>query len=366
MFSRKVDWNKSKRISLLSIAILMFILISGYVYQSIMVSILFSIFLTYLLLPFTDWLEKKFRGRRALAVLAVVFGLISLLSILVASLLPVIYQEFLGILKLMPIAFDSFINRIEPFKEWLVKSGLIRLETINATIDEFYVMDQVTNQAKGALEKLWQTTPTLLGGALNLVLVPVQLFFLLKDYRRFKEFISELIPEDLQDSMSFFISKVDKTLKSVLKGQLIIAMTLGGLYMVGLSSVNLKSGLAVGAFSGVCRLVPYLDVILGLSLSLAIVVTEGAGFAQFMAVCMVFVIVQILDGMIITPRVIGERARIHPGIVILSIIAFGDWFGFFGVLIAIPLVSIIMVFLEILIPLYLSSSLYTSSSQDVS
>lgn len=356
--TESIDWQRSRRLSIFLVAIFACIVFLFFLYKSLLVSLLFGLFFAYLLSGLTDLLEKKLKLSRTVVVLGIILFFISFFAIIVASLVPIIYQEGIAIVKLLPEAMDYILNKIDPLKEVLAKSGFVKVETINSAFAEFNVVLQVGDQAKAAFQQLWSTTPKLLGGALNLFLVPVILFFLLRDLPKIRKGLRKLIPSDLISPIYYFQSRIDWTLKSVLKGQVMVAATLSILYMIGLSIVGLEFGIAIGAISGVCRIIPYLDVVVGLTMSLVVIVTKTSGFTQLIGVFIVFIVVQSIDGMYITPRIIGQKAGLHPGVVIGSIIAFADWFGFWGVLIAAPVVAIVMVVIEMLIPYYLASPLY--------
>ena len=157
-----------------------------------------------------------------------------------------------------------------------------------------------------------------------------------------------------------FIGRVSDALRDAIKGQAIVAGILAVLYVAGLSMIGLQGAVAIGLLSGICRLIPYLDVIIGGSLSLIVVLSDFQGAGQLLAVAGVFLIVQSLDGMLITPRIIGEKVGLHPIIVIVSIIAFGESFGFWGVILAIPGIAVAKVVWYSAKPFYFASKAYDS------
>ena len=109
------------------------------------------------------------------------------------------------------------------------------------------------------------------------------------------------------------------------------------------------------------RVVPYLDVIVGASLSIIVVLGQGEGLSMIFGVFVVILIVQALDGMLITPRIIVEKAGLHPVVVIASVVAFGDWFGILGILFAVPSVAILLSIVQMAIPYYLNSPFFRGS-----
>ena len=139
---------------------------------------------------------------------------------------------------------------------------------------------------------------------------------------------------------------------------MIVAAILAVLYVVGLSFIGLPQAVAIGVVAGICRMIPYLDVVVGGGLSLIVLLADFQGATQLLSVAIVFLVVQAIDGLLITPRVVGERVGLHPMVVITSVLAFANWFGFWGVLVALPVVAIVKALLVTARPFYLASQLY--------
>src|SRR5690606_10488341 len=113
--------------------------------------------------------------------------------------------------------------------------------------------------ASGTVQNLFNRTSDILGTLVTGLLTPVFLFFFLLDINSIRTFVRSLVPTDLRSSVASFVHAVDRTLKSVLKRQLAVAMILAVLYSIGFSIVGLQYSLAVGVITGLCRMVPYLD-----------------------------------------------------------------------------------------------------------
>ncbi|MBQ46681.1 MAG: hypothetical protein CMP10_04200 [Zetaproteobacteria bacterium] len=354
-----VDWDRVKRLVILNLVFISVIGLGLLLYKALLLSICFGLLVCYLTDPLVDFLTLRLKGQRALAAFCVVLLGAAIVAFLFGFLLPLIYREIFSIIKMLPRAFGFLAEWVAPYRDLALQSGFFGVGTIDAIISEFNIWEQLSVQLRLGVEKVWSNTPSLLSGAINLALVPVLVFFVHADYDHLKSVVSSLIPEDLWEPMNFGWQSIDRTLKSVLKGQITVAVILACLYMMALGSIGLSAGVAIGAIAGLCRVIPYLDVLVGLSLSLVVIITKNSGIGQLIEVCGVFLVVQAIDGMFITPRVIGDKAGLHPGVVIISVIALGDWFGFFGVLVAIPLVATVKVLLEIMIPYYRASSLFT-------
>lgn len=352
------DWPTIRRLVIFSGIIVLGLTFGAIVYQALMLSLSLSLFLSYLLAPLVDKLSSRRPELRPYFCLSMILMLLGFVVIIIAALIPQIYDQLLEISKVFPHAVEYMMGRLEPVRRFILSTGFVESATIDRALGELNIVNQAAMQARGFVEKLWQSTPSLFGRVINFALVPVLLFFLLNDLPRLRLAAQMITPPDLRKPMAEFRDKIDRTLRSVLKGQLLVALSLACLYMFGLSFTGIKGGLAIGAIAGLCRIVPYLDVVVGMFLSLVVIITQHGGVTELIAVCAVFLLVQVLDGMIITPRIIGERAGLHPGVVIASVIAFGDWFGFVGVLIAVPVVAVIKVVLQASLPYYRLSHFY--------
>ena len=353
-----IDWVRIRRLFLFNLIFIGAILLLLVVYRALLLSLIFSLILAYILMPAQEWVVTRTGARRGLSAISLIAALLIIISTLVASIMPMIYRQLLEILKRLPVAVQYLSTIGEPIKRFLIDADVVGPGTIESAVEEFNLLGQVSGQVKSIVEKMWESTPTLLGGVLTSALIPLLLFFILKDFPRLKKIAVVLIPHDLTGSFVRFVERADKKLRSVLKGQLIVALILALLYMIGLGIVGLEFGIAIGAAAGICRIVPYLDVLVGLSLSFVVILTKFTSIGQVIGVCLIFLVVQILDGTLITPRVVGGRAGLHPGVVIVSVIALGDWFGFVGVLMAVPIVALLNTWIESMVPIYLNSTFY--------
>ncbi len=360
-----IDWNRFRRFVYFTVGIFGVLFLLFVLYQAIMVAVSVSCLLAYILVPVVERLDHKYPGRRVWIVTGIVVTLFLALFVIAAALLPAIYYEAEAIFKLFPGAWEYLSRQFDPLKARLVGTGLIGSQTLDEMVSGFDLMGQVTAQIKSGFESVLASAPVVMGGLLNFALIPVFTFFLLKDFAQARQLIHQFIPRDIREMFDAFRLKLDRTLKSVLKGQMTVALVLAGLYMIGLAIVGISNGLAIGFIAGLCRIVPYLDVVVGLTLSLVVIITQNAGMNQLVGVAIVFGVVQALDGMAITPRIVGEKAGLHPAIIIASVMAFGDWFGFFGILLAVPLVATAMVLIEFLYPYYRASRLFAGAPRDV-
>ena len=196
----------------------------------------------------------------------------------------------------------------------------------------------------------------------NAVLIPVVLFYLLLDWKGLVARLLELVPPRLRSTTDSFTQEADAVLGQYLRGQLLVMLILVVYYSVGLSLFRLDLALPIGIFTGLAIFVPYIGFGLGLILAtlaglLEFTGADGASKALLMVV-VVYGAGQVIEGFFLTPRLVGERIGLHPLAVIFALLAFGQLFGFVGVLIALPASAVLLVAVRRIKGQYLGSGLY--------
>jgi len=192
----------------------------------------------------------------------------------------------------------------------------------------------------------------------NLVLAPIVAYYLLLDWSGLVERVKRLIPPRWLGRVQHFLDETDEVLGQYLRGQLLVMGVLAVFYTVGLALVGLKLALPIGVFTGLAVFVPYLGFGLGLVMGLLAAVLQFQSVLGVALVAGVFVVGQVLESMVITPRLLGERIGLHPIAVIFALMAFGHLFGFVGVLVALPASAVLLVALRRLRNAYLASAIY--------
>jgi predicted PurR-regulated permease PerM len=196
----------------------------------------------------------------------------------------------------------------------------------------------------------------------NLVLIPVVLFYLLMDWERFMTGLRTLIPPRYRERTQSFLIDADQVLGEYLRGQLVVMGVLAVYYSVALALFGLDLALPIGTFTGLAVFVPYLGFGLGMVLALLaglleFSATAGPAYALTM-VAVVFGLGQVLESFFLTPRLVGERIGLHPLAVIFALMAFGQIFGFVGILVALPVSAVLLVAIRRLRSSYMASGLY--------
>jgi predicted PurR-regulated permease PerM len=202
---------------------------------------------------------------------------------------------------------------------------------------------------------------TILGYA---VLTPVLTYYILRDFPSLQGWAARLVPEDQRERTLGFLSQYDELLGEYLRGQLLVAAFVGLATGLGFWIVGFPNAVLLGVVAGVFNIVPYLGLVVSLVPALLIAVLTPPLWLSLLKVAGVFLTVQTLDAYLLSPRIIGSRVGLHPVWVMLAILAFGSFFGFVGLLIAIPLAVLIKLLIGRTVARY-RSSVYYRHADDV-
>ena len=188
--------------------------------------------------------------------------------------------------------------------------------------------------------------------------MPVVLFYLLRDWNGLLAQIEELLPRRWHPQLSGIAREIDAVLAEFLRGQISVMVLMSVLYVCGLWLAGLEFALPIGVITGMLVFVPYVGVLTGLVLATVVALMQFPSIGGIVPVWIVFAIGQTLEGMLVTPLLVGKRIGLHPVAVIFALLAFGQIFGFFGVLLALPASAALLVGLRHLGRRYRNSSLY--------
>lgn len=211
------------------------------------------------------------------------------------------------------------------------------------------------------LTQATESSLVVLNWVLNMALVPVVAFYLLRDWDLIVERVRQLIPRRFEPKVVSLVEECDEVLGAFFRGQLMVMISLGVIYSFGLWVVGLDLALLVGMIAGLASVVPYLGFVVGILMATIAALMEFQMSYELLIVWAVFGIGQLIEGAVLTPWLVGDRIGLHPVAVIFAVLAGGQLFGFIGILVALPVAAVIMVLLRSALSQYKASQLYDDS-----
>ncbi|MCD6499117.1 MAG: AI-2E family transporter [Deltaproteobacteria bacterium] len=334
--------------------------------KAILTPLVIAFLLAYLLDPVIDWFEVHGLSR-TLGVVVLLVGVIVVMTAFVLLVIPLVGREFSNFGREIP----RFVARIKQDTiPWVEQAFHFTIpKTTTELADRFgYSLQELSQKAVQpisglagrAVQGAYQVVMFLAG----LVLIPFFTFFLLRDFDKMAELIHGLIPHRHRDWARQTWTEIDETLSGWIRGQLLVMLVLGTLYSTGYVLVGIPLGLVIGMLTGLMAFIPYLGAALGFAMALTMAFLDWQGWSHVFGVAGVFATVQTLDGLFITPNILGYETGLSPAVVVLALLVFGKLFGLVGVLLAVPVAGIIHVLLRRSMESYRASAFFNADAPD--
>ena len=287
-------------------------------------------------------------------------GLVFLLLIII----PLLREQLAHLIAKGPAILEWLVNVALPWGQ--LKLGLmdfsINTETVSDALKAYW--KETSTAILAVLGKVSSSSQAVLGWVMNLVLIPVVTFYLLRDWDDLVEGIRTLLPRKIEPTISKLASEIEDVLGAFMRGQLMVMFSLGAIYSIGLGLVGLDLAFVIGMLSGLLSIVPYLGTAIGVIAGLVAVLFQYQDVFHTVLVLSVFAVGQSLESMVLTPRLVGDQVGLHPVTVIFAVLAGGQLFGFLGILLALPVASALNVLVRHLRQEYTASSLYQKEAEE--
>ena len=328
---------------------------SFYFLRTILLPFVIGIAVAYFLDPVVDKLEER-KWNRSLATLFTLFVFLALVIFLVFLLVPVLTNQLKNFAQFLPIVKDKLQLIIDAV------AGILNNKVDAKVLDV---------PASGLIK--WSTK--MLGGVIDggaaiadllslFLITPLVAFYLLRDWDLIVEKVYDWFPIRHKDTLQEQLNEIDKKLAAFVRGQGTVCLILASYYAITLTMTGLEFGVVIGVFAGLISFVPFVGAIVGGLLSIGLAYLQFEAWTNIVIIAGIFILGQILEGYILTPKFIGEAVGLHPVWVIFSLLAGGALFGFLGVLLALPMAAIVGVLFRFCIDHYKNSSYYNGSSEE--
>src|ERR1700690_1589791 len=328
----------------------------AYVLRGVLVPLFFAFLLAYALDPFVDWLEAR-RIPRTLAAPVVMLAIAGLFALVLVFAVPMFFDELQAAAMEMPAQFKGLEQRIEPWRGQTFHFRPPHTMGELGTQVRDKLQAQFPDLVTAASVALFGTL-SYLAVVLSALIIPVFALYLLIDFDRIVARTGQLVPRRWFPQVAAVARQIDRTLGGYVRGQLTANIVLGALYASGLRFVDIRLAVPIGVLTGMLAFVPYIGFGCGLSLATAMAALDWQGPGRLLAVVAVMLGVQVLDGLVVTPRIVGRSVGLAPLEVLLTMMAAGSLFGFLGVLLAVPLGAVVKILVHRAVKAYLASDFY--------
>lgn len=315
-----------------------------YILAPVLTPFLIAAILGYILNPGVDWLHRRAKVPRWIGTTLMVLVLFAVAVFLILIIVPVLQKEFIQARDKVPELVTKMQMGLAPrLSEWFGVDVQFSAQSVRDFVGEHFAVESFATSALAYLK---------VGGAAAIAwfatafLVPIVLFYLLIDWHQVWSRMARAIPRGLHARISGMAGEIDHVLGRFLRGQLMLMVTLAAYYSCALWIARFDIALPVGLITGLLVFIPYAGFAIGLVLALLAALLQFGNLYGFLAVALIYGVGQVLETMVLTPRLVGESIGLHPLTVIFALLAFGELFGFFGILLALPISAILAVALR--------------------
>ncbi|MBS1185811.1 MAG: phosphoribosylaminoimidazole-succinocarboxamide synthetase, partial [Proteobacteria bacterium] len=309
--------------------------------------------LAYMFDPLVGRLEARGIPRATGTTVVIVLTGLGVFALLLVAL-PLFQGQFAELSQRVPAALDLLQTRFLP---WLQQSFGITIDTDLGTL-KTWLTEQATQNSAAWLPTLQTGALAVVGVLANLLLIPVVMFYLLKDWNVMVARVAALTPRAWMGTVTRVARAMDAVVGEFLRGQMAVMLALALYYTLALWAAGLDYALPIGILTGVLSFVPFLGFGLGMILALLVALLQFSDWTGVAWVAGIYLAGQVLESYVFTPRLVGERVGLHPVAVIFALAAFGQLFGFVGLLLAVPLAAVLLVALRELRGVYEASAFY--------
>ncbi|MBW3570483.1 MAG: AI-2E family transporter [Gemmatimonadetes bacterium] len=328
-----------------------------------------ALVLAYIQHPLVARMERRGLSRLAATVL-LALPAIAIIGVVLFVGIPALSAQVAELIRGTPAFLQTVTLRLEQWQAqlqsrdlpWLDEQALVdRLRSIQPEVVMAWMQQRQEAIAQGVWTGLLGVGKGL-GAVLSLLgyvfLTPILTFYLLRDWTGIQARLRELVPGPYRDRVVGFASEYDRLLARYLRGQVLAAAIVGVLTWLGFLIAGFPYALLLGAVAGVFNIIPYMGLVASLIPALVIALFSANPLVALLKIAIVFAVVQALDSSVIGPRVVGEAVGLHPVWVLLALAVTGYFFGFVGLLIAVPLAVLVKLLLGYALDRYRASTLF--------
>jgi predicted PurR-regulated permease PerM len=361
----RIKWPKLLPLVITCLAVLLlgYVLIEAMqrlwlVIAPVFVPLLISGALAYLLEPVVERFEA-FRFSRNSATLLTLLLTAVVLVLSLIFLLPNFWTQIALIIAKLPDGVRSLANWAQIKLAYLEHYNPGLYARISTQVSDFIhnpagVTEPIINFVKNSVSTVGGITASVL----NLILIPMFVYYILVDFKRLSGILHEAVPLQYRNTASDLFRQVDGVLRNFVRGQLLVCLSMSALYVIGFVPLGVPMGFTLGILSGLANLIPYLGTAAAAILVVLFTALDNPQWWRIVAVIAMFPLVQAIEGFVLTPKILGDKLELHPFLVLIGVIIGQDLFGILGIILAAPVMACAKVFIIFLYRRYLNSGFY--------
>jgi len=326
--------------------------------------IMVAFFLAYILNPAVNKLDSWGLARPVASMIILLFGILFIVGLFLIFV-PAVAQEMASFAKRGPSYLASLKNQIWTLAEKLNVQLPQDWDQISGILIEKgrQIIPKLADPVAKIFSSLFKSTVHIISAVFYILLVPVITYYFLVSFEKIKEAIYDLIPPYTREPITERLRQIDSVLAGFIRGQLTICLILAVLYSLGFLVIGIDLAVVLGTLSGILFIIPYLGTIFGIVSGSLMALAKYGDLMHVVYILGWIGLVQLLEGYVLTPRIVGHRIGLHPAVYILALVAAGNLFGFVGLLVAIPAAAILKVLLTTAVEMYKQSYLYNDPAK---
>jgi len=296
-----------------------------------------SVIFTYVLRPVVDAFEAR-HVPRSLAILLLYVLLGAILWVLLINTLPLLIEQMTSFIRQLP----TYVGMLDTFLDHMTFAARVLPKGVRAGVE------RALGGAEGSLATWFSGAligvKDLIGGTISAFVIPFLVFYLLKDYSLFTNLVIRLFPKASRQTVGGILVGIDQSLGRYVRGQLLVMVLVGAATFVGLWIVRMPNALLLGSIVGLTNLIPYVGPFIGAAPGLFMAL--GVSTSMLLKVLVVNLVVQQLEGNILSPWIMGKTMNLHPLLILLAVMLAGEIAGVTGLIFAVPALAAVKVVVE--------------------
>lgn len=331
-------------------------------FQEILLPFVLGLGVAYLLNPLVNRLER-WKIPRTVAVLLILGAFILLVLAVLLMTVPILYREILQLVSELPQLADRLWVMAQPYAErFQAALGIEGAAEIRTALKDY--AGTAAKFGQQLLQGLAAGGTAVVGFLTLTLLMPIVAFFMMREWPAMTRWVRELLPRQYAPAILDLIGKIDEKVAGFVRGQLIVAFLLGLIYALALSLAGLKYGFLIGLGAGALSIIPLAGSVVGLLVGGAVAWFQSGDLAYTGLIAGIFIVGQIVEGNVLTPKVVGESVGLHPLWILFALMAGSALFGLVGMFLAVPVAASAGVLLRFALDRYRQSLFYKSGEKD--